>query len=359
MSSQDQQDKSEDATPYKLEEARKKGQVARSQELLSFMMVLAFLMVFSATVYQLASVFAMHSHWWLGNAGHMGRDWGYLAAQGGHSLREIAYALLPLIGALVLVAVVTNLIFNGPVFSSTPLKPDFKRLNPVTGLKRMFSRRMLVDLLKVVVKGLLFGLVLYYVAQGLVPELLGLASSSPLELPQAVKQLMMKVGFAVLLVMAAAALFDMWYSRKEYARQMRMSRRELKDEYKRREGDPEMRSKRKSVQQELLSKAAALGKVKDADVIIVNPTHYAVALQYRPSLMRAPVVLAKGRGLLARRICLLARRHSVPILRRPPLARALYAVGRIDAAIPDAMQNDVASVYRWIISIPGNKVVMG
>jgi flagellar biosynthetic protein FlhB len=359
MSGNDQQDKSEEATPYKLEEARKKGQVARSQELLSLMMVLAFLMVFSATAYDLTGVLASHAHWWLGNAGYMGRDWGYLAAQGGHSLREIVYALLPLIGALVLVAILTNLIFSGPVFSTTALKPDFKKLNPITGLKRVFSRRMLVDLLKVLVKGVLFGLVLYYVAKGLTPELLELASASPLTLPQATKQLMMKVGFAVLLVMAAAALFDIWYSRKEFARQMRMSRRELKDEYKRREGDPEVRAKRKSVQQELLSKAAALGKVKDADVIIVNPTHYAVALQYRPSQMRAPVVLAMGRGLLAKRICLLARRHAVPILRRPPLARALHAVGRLDSPIPDALQNDVASVYRWIISIPGNKVVTG
>lgn len=359
MSGQDQQDKSEEATPYKLEEARKKGQVARSQELLSFTMVLAFLLVFSATAAELASVLARHSHWWLGNAGRMGTDWGFMAGQGSHSLREILYALLPLLAALVLVAVLTNLVFNGPVFSGTPLKPDFKKLNPITGLKRVFSRRMLVDLLRVLVKGALFGLVLYYMAQGLAPELLSLASASPLALPGSITRLLMKVGFALLLVMAAAALFDIWHSRREFARQMRMSRRELKDEYKRREGDPEVRAKRKSVQQELLSKAAALGKVKDADVIIVNPTHYAVALQYRPSLMRAPVVVAKGRGLLAWRICQLARRHAVPILRRPPLARALHALVRLDAPIPDAMQNDVASVYRWIIAIPGNKVVSG
>lgn len=357
--SNDQQDKSEEATPYKLEEARRKGQVARSQELLTLMMVLAFLLVFSATAYRLASVVASHAHWWLKSAGLLGTDWGYLMSQAGHSLREITYALLPLIGALVLVAVLTNLIFNGPVFSTALLKPDFKKLNPITGLKRVFSRRMLVDLLKVLIKGALFGVVLYHVAQGLAPELMSLASVSPLSLPQAAKQLMMKVGFAILLVMVAAAFFDIWYSRKEFARQMRMSRRELKDEYKRREGDPEIRAKRKSVQQELLSKAAALGKVREADVIIVNPTHYAVALQYRPNLMRAPVVLAMGRGLLARLICQLARRHGVPILRRPPLARALHAMARLDSAIPDATQNDVASVYRWVIAIPGNKVVNG
>jgi flagellar biosynthetic protein FlhB len=357
MSGNDQQEKTEEASPFKLEEARKKGQVARSQELLSFMMLLTFLMVFSATAYQLASVLAAHTHWWLGNAGQLGADWGYLGAQGGYSLRELAYALLPLIGALVLVAIVTNLIFNGPVFSFVPLKPDFKRLHPILGLKRMFSRRMFVELIKVLIKGVLFSLVLYYLFQSLAPKLLDMATVSPLSMPQAAKQLLMQLGFAVLMVMAAAALFDIWYSRKEFGRQMRMSRREQKDEYRRREGDPEIRSKRKGIQQELLKKAAALGQVKDADVIITNPTHYAVALQYRPATMRAPVVLAMGRGLLAHRICKLARRHAVPVLRRPPLARALHALARIDAPIPDLTQDDVAQVYRWIIALPGNKVV--
>lgn len=353
----DQQDKSEEATPHKLEEARKKGQVPRSQDLLSLVMVLTFLAVFSATAYQLAGVIAAHTHWWLGNAGQLGSGWGYLGEQGGYSLRQITYALLPLIAALVLVAVLTNLIFSGPVFSTTALKPDFKRLNPVAGLKRVFSRRMFVELIKVLVKGLLFTLVLYYLFQSLMPQLLSLATISPLSLPQTGKQLLMQLGFTLLTVMAAAALFDIWYSRREFSRQMRMSKRELTDEHRRREGDPHIRSKRKGIQQELMSKAAALGQVKDADVIITNPTHYAVALQYRPVSMRAPVVLAMGRGLQARRICQVARQHGVPVLRRPPLARALHALARVDAAIPDITQTDVARVYRWIIALPGNKVL--
>ncbi len=357
MSAGDQQEKSEQATPFKLEEARKKGQVARSQELLSFMMLLTFLLVLSATVYRLSGVIAAHSHWWLGNAAMLGGDWGMLIAQGGHSLRQLAYACMPVIGALILVAILSNLVFNGPVFSLVSIKPDFKRLHPIQGLKRVFSKRMLVELLKVLVKGVLFSLVLYYLFLSLLPELLDLATLAPLALPPMVKELLMQAGFAVLMVMAAAMLFDIWYSRREFARQMRMSRRELKDEHRRREGDPEIRSRRRSIQQELMEKAAALGRVKDADVIITNPTHYAVALQYRPASMRAPVVLAMGRGLLALRIRSLARKHAVPVLRRPSLARALHALARIDGPIPDITQNDVAQVYRWIIALPGNKVM--
>ncbi|MFJ4374646.1 flagellar biosynthesis protein FlhB [Pseudomonas japonica] len=358
MSGNDQQEKSEQATPFKLEEARKKGQVARSQELLSFMMLLTFLLVLSATVHSVADVIAGHSHWWLGNAAWLSGDWGNLLAQGSHSLRQLADALMPLIGALILMAILTNLVFSGPVFSLAALKPDFKRLHPIQGLKKIFSRRMLVELLKVLVKGVLFSLVLFYLFQGLLPDLLDLMTLAPMALPQATEQLLMQVGFAVLMVMAAAMLFDIWYSRREFARQMRMSRRELKDEHRRREGDPEIRSRRRATQQEMLEKAAALGRVKDADVIVTNPTHYAIALQYRPDSMRAPVVLAMGRGLLALRIRTLARKHAVPVLRRPALARTLHALARIDAPIPDITQNDVAQVYRWVISLPGNKVMI-
>lgn len=353
----DTQDKSEEASSFKLEEARKKGQVARSPELLSFLMVFTFLVVFAASAYQLARVVAEHAHWWLGNADQLGRSWGYLMEQGGYSVRLVAVKLLPLLAALILMAILANLFVSGPVFSTTPLKPDFKRLNPIAGLKRMFSRKMFVEFIKVLVKGLLFALVLYYVFQSMAPRLLESATLSPLSLPESAKQLLMQLGYALLAVMAVAAAFDLWYSRKDFARQMRMSRREVKDEYKRREGDPEIRARRKGTQQELLKKAAALSKVGEADVVITNPTHYAVALQYRPATMRAPVVLAMGRGLMAHRIMQLARRQGVPVMRRPPLARLLHALADINAPIPDSAHTDVARVYRWVLAMPGNKVL--
>lgn len=353
----DTQDKSEQASAFKLDEARKKGQVARSPELLSFLMIFTFLVAFAASAWQMARVTAQHAHWWLSNADQLGRSWGYLMEQGGHSVSQLASTLLLLFAALVIMAILANLLVNGPVFSAVPLKPDFKRLNPVAGLKRMFSRKMLVEMIKVLVKGLLFALVLYYLFQSLMPKLLDSATVSPLSLPESGKQLLMQVGYSLLAVMAVAAAFDIWYSRQDFARQMRMSRREVKDEYKRREGDPEVRAKRKGAQQELLRKTAALSRVGEADVVITNPTHYAVALQYRPATMRAPVVLAMGRGLLAKRIMTLARQKGVPVLRRPPLARLLHALSDINEPIPEVTQMDVACVYRWILAVPGNKVL--
>jgi len=351
------QDRSEQASPYKLDEARKKGQVARSPELLSFLMMLTFLAGFAGSAGEAALVTAEHAHWWLGHADQLAGRWGYLRAQGSQSVIELASTLLPLFAALFIVTILASLLISGPVFSADPLTPDFKRLGPVAGLKRMLSRRMLVDLIKLLIKGLCFAMVLQFLFRSLMPILLSTATASPLSWPAIGQQLLMQTGYALLAVMAMAAAFDLWYSRKEFARQMRMSRCEVKDEFKRREGDPEVRAKRKGAQRALLKKVAALGKVGDADVIITNPTHYAVALRYRPGTMPAPVVLAMGRGLLAQHIMTCARQQGVPVLRRPPLARLLHAMGEINEVIPDVAQTDVARVYRWIIAMPGNKVL--
>lgn len=353
----DTQDRSERASPYKLDEARKKGQVARSPEMQSFVMIATFLAVFAASAWGVARVIAEHAFWWLGQADQLGRHPGYLMSQVQHSSSQIVSALLPLFGALFCMAISGNLLVNGFVMSAEPLKPDFQRLNPVAGLRRMWSRRVLVETVKILAKGLMFALAFYYLLQGLMPRLLHTATLSLVSLPEVGRQLLITMGYALLLVMAAAAVFDFWYTRQEFARQMRMSLREVKEEYKHREGDPQIRAKQKSAQQSLLRKSAALSAVGNADVIVTNPTHYAVALQYRPASMVSPVVLAMGRGQLAHRIMALARQQGVPILRRPALARLLHALGDVDQPIPLASQADVASVYRWVIAIPGNKVL--
>lgn len=353
----DQQDKTEQATPHKLEEARKRGQVPHSQELVSVAMTAAFLASFSAIVYQLGIEVISHSHWWLANADRLATGWNYLAVQAIHSIQQISFALMPLIAALIVATVLSNLIFKGVVFSLIPLKPDFKKINPIQGIKKLFSRRLLVETLKTILKGVLFAAVLYYFFKSHYLQLLAIGSLSPTDIPHESIQLMLKLGLSLFFIMLLFVLFDIWYSRYEFARQMKMSHREIKEEYRRREGDPTIRSKQKQIQRELLKKIAALGNVKDADVIITNPTHVAIALQYRPKTMMAPVVLAMGKGMLAKQICQLARKHQVPIIRRPVVARSLLAQCSINAPIPNSTQADVAHIYRWIITLPANKVI--
>lgn len=353
----DQQEKTEDASQFKLDEARKKGMVPHSADLLSFAMLAAFLVALVAAGGNLARVLALQTRWWLENAGALAASNGYLLGAAGHSLQAIGHALLPLFAAIILMVLLVNLLFSGFVFSTVPLTLDFKRLHPVQGFKKVFSRRMLIELGKLLLKALIFGAVLYAVTRALLPDLLATPFLSPVYLPQALRQLVVRLGAALLAVMAVAAAWDMWLARKEFGRQMRMSRHEVKDEYKRREGDPEVKSRRKQEQQGLIKKLGALAKVKDADVILTNPTHFAVALQYRPGTMAVPVVLALGRGMLAQQICRLARRHRVPILRRPPLARRLYKGAGINHPIPLDTELDVATVYRWVIAQPGNRVM--
>lgn len=352
----DAQEKTEEASQHKLDESRKKGMVPHSADLMSLVMVAAFLLALVATGGNLARVLAHHSRWWLENAAMLAGSSGHLFGALGNTFQAVAYAMLPMLAAMVLLAILVNLLFSGFVFSTQPLKPDFKRLHPKNGLKKIFSRRMLIELAKVILKGLLFATVLYLLAEGLIRDLLATPARYPVYLPVILLDLLVRVGLAVLAVMVVAAALDMWLSRKEFARQMRMSRHEVKEEYKRREGDPEIRSRRKSIQQALLQKLSALGKVRDADVIVTNPTHVAVALQYRPGRMAVPVVLALGKGMLAQQIMRLARRHGVPVLRRPPLARELYRQCGVKHPIPAAAEHEVAEIYRWVIRQPGNKV---
>jgi flagellar biosynthetic protein FlhB len=147
-------------------------------------------------------------------------------------------------------------------------------------------------------------------------------------------------------VLVLIAILDWLFVRRDFTRKLRMSRRELRDEHKRRDGDPEIKSKQKKLIRDLLRKARAVPKVGEADFVLTNPTHYAVAMQYRPATMRAPIVLAKGAGFLAARIRDVAGRHGVPLVRSPELARALYRDVDVDAPVPEALYGQLAPIYR-------------
>jgi flagellar biosynthetic protein FlhB len=174
------------------------------------------------------------------------------------------------------------------------------------------------------------------------------AASDPQRLPSLAMTAFSRTSLYVLLILALVAVFDLMSTRRQYMRRMRTSRRELRDEVKRRDGDPEVKSRQKRLIRELLKKARSVMKAAEADVILTNPTHVAVAIQYRPATMRAPIVLAKGAGFMSRRIRDVASRHGVPILRSPALARALYSECDIDAPVPEELYVRLAPVYRWL-----------
>ena len=344
--SQADQDKTEQPTPYRLEEARRRGEVAKSTDAVGAISMITFAVVLALTAGNIVSALAMSTRQMINLAGNAPVPGAGLASGVLPLYAPVLQALTPLILAMVVAAVLGNVLQTGPIFSAHPLKPDFKRMHPAQVFKRIFSFRSLWELGKLALKvGLLLGIGALFVWRAR-----ALAEASAMSPPQQFGGLLLgaftRTSLYVLLAFGLVALLDLLFVRREYLRKMRMSRRELKDEVKRRDGDPTVKSKQKQQIRDLLKKTRAMARVHEADMILTNPTHVAVAVRYRPGETLAPVVLAKGAGLLARQIRQLGARHRVPLLSAPPLARALYRECDIDGLVPQAHYAALAPHYQ-------------
>lgn len=349
MSSEDQ-DKTEDASSYRLEEARKRGEVAKSADAVGTAVMIAFAVTMAMTASWVMLALAQATRATLSMAGSHPSLGSGLFSWLGQNYHPVWQALTPLALALVVVAVLANVVQTGPVFSSHPISPDFKRLNPAQTIKRLFSMRTVWELAKMILKLSILAAIGYFIFGRMRTLVESVAATSPAQLPSLALTAFIRVSLYVLLVLAALAVLDLLMTRREFMRKMRTSRRELRDEVKRRDGDPDVKGKQRQLIRDLLRKARSVPKAAEADVILTNPTHYAVALKYRPGLMLAPVVLTKGAGFMSRRIREIAGRHGVPIMRSPALARALYRDCDIDQPVPEAMYARLAPVYRWLFS---------
>lgn len=358
MATEDQ-DKTEQPTSHRLEEARERGEVMKSVDATGTAVLIAFAATFTVIAGSVMTALARATAHMLvlaGNRPIIGPGlFGWLRA----AYFPLWQSLAPLAIALLVVAVLANVLQTGPIFSSHPITPDFKRLNPAQTLKRLFSPRMLWELAKLGLKLGLLGVLGWFVFGRMDALTESIAASDPQNLPALALSTFTRVSLYVLLVLAFVAVFDLISTRRQYLRKMRTSRRELRDEIKRRDGDPEVKSRQKRLIRELLRKARSVRRVADADVILTNPTHVAVAIQYRPATMRAPVVLAKGAGFVGRRIREVGARHGVPILRSPALARALYNDCDLDAPVPEALYARLAPVYRWLFGRRKQQATVG
>jgi flagellar biosynthetic protein FlhB len=349
-------DKSEKPTSHRVKEARERGNVPRSAELTSVITLTVFSVAVMAGLGRIGFV-AMdgmrRAMSIAGAAPTLGPGLTH-ALQG--AFEPLWQGLLPPVFAMMIAAVVANLVQTGPMLSTFPLKPDASRLNPVKGFKKIASLRTAWDAARLLVKLALLVGVACILAASMWPRLLAAGMASPFGLPAVFAMVYGKVTTWFLVVMGLVAVIDFLYTRREYMGKLKMSRREVRDEHKRHDGDPAVRSRRKRFARELLAQVKALGRVPQADVVITNPTHYAVALRYRTSHMLAPVVIAKGAGWLSARIRRLAAHSGVPVMRTPELTRALFRECGIDEPIPESRYVDVGVVYRWVMGRPGHKV---
>lgn len=351
-----EQSKTEQPTPFRLQEARRKGQVPRSTELSGLLVMMVFSVALCATGYATAHAWEHSFQRLILMAGNAPSPTVSLARWIDATFQPVWQALVPLIIALLVAAVVANLVQTGPVFSTDPLRPDFSRLNPAQGFKRIFSMRLLWDLFKLVFKVTLLGALAWWLAGSLQRQVLATVSAAPAEAGSLLRAVYVHVTAWVIGVLAFVALLDWLFSRREYLRKLRMSRNDIKDEVKRREGDPDIRQKRRRLMAELLKQSRSIRRVPEADVVLTNPTHLAVALQYRPRTMRSPIVLAKGTDAVAARMRSKAAISGVPCLRSPVLARALFRECGVDRAVPDHLYAQLAPVYRWLMGRPGNRI---
>ncbi|MFL6711382.1 MAG: flagellar biosynthesis protein FlhB [Sulfurifustis sp.] len=354
-----EQDRSEQATPFKLQEARRRGQVVRSTEINSFFLIAGALALLSLWGSRFISQGLAIERAIFDRAADLRYDIPELTAWLGAVGAATAKVLAPLFLLVVAISILASLAQTGPIFTFFPLKPDPKRLNPVQGFKRVFSLRMLFEAVKTVIKLTLYTVVAYVVISDMLSAVLGMPHMDPRGYPtmllQAVTSLVFKLVLAILLV----ALLDLIYTRWDFGKKMRMSRREVKEEIKRREGDPLVRAKIKELQREAAKRAQSVRRVPDADVLITNPTHFAVALEYKRGTMKAPRLIAKGAGDTAATMKAVARRAGVPIVERPSVARQLFREVDIDHPIPESVFEPIARIYAEIFAAQQGAVRVG
>jgi len=346
-----EQNRSEAATPFKLQEARRRGQVPKSLELNSLFAVLGLLLVMVGWGRGMLRDKMRLDAVVLGQAHRLNFESTFLLQWLAELFLQLLYGLAPLLLAVAVIAVAANLLQTGPVFTTFPLKPDIDRINPVSGLKRLFSWRLVFELGKNLVKLVLLSAAIWFIIRDLVPPLLGLLQTAPAGYLDLTFGHAVDIVFKLALVLAAVAIADVIYTRWSFADKQKMSRREVREETRHREGDPRIRARMRELRRETLARSKALQRLPEADVLITNPTHVAVALLYRKETMAAPLLIAKGAGELAEQMKVLARRHRVPIVENRTLARALFARGEVEQRIPDEFFAAVARLLVWVYAL--------
>ncbi|HZW20275.1 flagellar biosynthesis protein FlhB [Noviherbaspirillum sp.] len=350
MAEDSELEKTEPASPRRLEQAREEGDVPRSRELATCTVLLAaglgLWFTGEALVRRLNAMLAAG----LTLEREQVYDFNLLLTRIIPGLVDVLIGLAPLAGILMLVAVASPMLIGGWLFSTKALTPNFGRLNPLSGIGNMFSTRSLVELVKAIGKTLLIGAIAWTVVSGQTEEMLAL-SAEPLHTGWSHLGKMLLVGFiSIVCGLVVIALIDAPYQMWHYANKLKMTREELRQEAKESDGDPMVKARMRQMQREM-AKRRMMSEVPTADVVVTNPTHYAVALKYTEGKMRAPVVVAKGADEVAAKIREIAIEHKVAMLEAPPLARALYRHTELGDEIPAKLYTAVAEVLAYVFQL--------
>jgi len=345
-------EKSEKPTEKRLRDARKKGQISKSQDLTSALMLITAVCILWLGGGMMATVLTRMMKNGLETAGSfkgdLTRDRALEVLYQG--VTDMAIALAPWFIFLFIGAILFNYIQVGSIFAFEGVKPDLNKLNPTEGFKQKFLKpRSYVELAKTILKSIITFVVVATVLYWEIPNIAALISQPAGNVVAYTFMLILRIGFYVGVMFIALAAGDFFLQRFLFMNQMKMSKQEVRQEYKETEGDPLIKWMRRSLHREILVQSS-IAAVQQADVVVVNPTHVAVALKYDRANMGAPTVVAKGAELIAKQIREIAKKADVPLMRDVPLARALYELD-IDAEVPEELYETVAQVLRWVYSL--------
>lgn len=347
-------DKTEEATPHKMSEAKKKGQVAKSKEVAS-----AITLVTSTIILITLGEYMVNSF----KENIIQFFTGYLNLElNSDSLQSIiitviwrfAVVFLPMVVPIMVMGIGANLLQTGYINTTEPLKPQFSKINPMNGFKKMFSMRTVMELFKDIAVILIVGFVGYGFLKSNFRKVLAMSNLKFPALINTFLKLAANVFFRITLIMAAIALIDFIYQKLQFKKDMRMSKQEIKEEFKQMEGDPQVKGKIKQKQREMATRRM-MQNVPDASVVITNPTHIAVALKYEEGKGNAPILVAKGSGYVAIKIKEVAKENDVPIIENKPLARLIFSEVDLEKEIPSEMYQAVAEILALVYRLKRQK----
>lgn len=354
MAEESFQEKTEEPTSKKLEDARKKGNIPQSQEISSFsVLLISFFVLFITGDWFFSELSDMTIHFFemVESIAREGIDITDTIALFNFSMRFIAIAVAPLIVSILASGIIVNVLQVGINFLSEPLKPKFDNLNPLNGIKNIISKKGLFELFKNVLKLTIIGYVAYIAIMQDVNKLLVSADLNVLQIFVLICRLSIKTVFFILLAYMVLAFLDLWYQRHDYKTKLKMSKQEIKEEHKMLQGDPEIKSRIRGIQIEM-AKRRMMQEVPKATVVITNPTLIAVAIKYETG-MKAPIVVAKGMRNTAEKIKELAKENSVPIVENKPLARTIYESVEVAEEIPPQHYEAIAEIIAYVYKLKG------
>ncbi len=344
-------DKSEEPTPHRLREAREKGQVAKSREITVAAVLLLSYYVFKylgGYMWQNLTEMATTLFQLIPESTNFSLSFAGLVFLIG--LRSLALVVAPIFAIVFLSTLIAEALQTGFVFSLDPLSPKLEKLNPLEGLKKMFSLQGFVELIKSLLKIIIVFYIAWYAAKDDLAFIIVLIEASPWDAITLGGAIAYKIAVRVGLFYVAIAILDYLYRRWEYMKNLKMTRQEVKEEYKRLEGDPMVKQRMRDLQRQM-AYSRMMSAVPQADVVVTNPTHIAVALKYDTAKMKAPTLLAKGERKVAEEIRRIAETHEISIVANEPLARSIYRTTKLNQEVSAELYQAVAEVLAYVYKI--------